>query len=193
MQFSKKRYRRFVFISKILAGLVVCLLISSFGYKMLRKSDDASESESSKNTHNQYGIKVIDTVFEGFDTHGREYNIASKSMLKANGGTYYMNDVIGQYDLQEQKLDIKSLSGEMDDASKILKLKDNVVMLYDGYSLYTDQLDVDLKLMIAKNDNKVTALRGNSAIKADRFDAESDSGIIRFEGNVTTHLKLTDF
>ncbi|MES2214900.1 MAG: LPS export ABC transporter periplasmic protein LptC [Pseudomonadota bacterium] len=180
-------------MAKFILGLTACSLILGFVYKILYITPNVMQHEETGNATERYGVTIKNTTLVGTDERNRRYNIVSKTTHKSNDDSYHMQDLKMLYDLGKQKLHMTSQHGLMDDASQILKLKDNVVMIYDGFLLHGNQIDLDLKNTASSSNEEVTLSRGGSVIKADKFEASNDSNVMRFEGHVTTHIKLTDF
>ncbi len=193
MAFSKKQYRRSVAISKVLSAIGMVTMILWVGYTIFWSKDKVEEERHENKTPAGHSISMVDSLFEGSDQNGKDYQIASKSVLKTGADLYSLDTIVGRYDLGQVALDMKARTGEMDEAKKLLKLIDDVVVEYSGYLLKTSQMDVDLTKMSAKNNNEVSILYHHSNIRADKFEADSDANIVHFEGHVLTHFKLSDF
>lgn len=192
MRFSKKRYRRKVAFFKISSGLALGLIIALICYNLLGNKEAEKVTAEDKKPAN-YGVLISDSMFEGSDKHGKNYQLASKTLIKAGENIYDLETIEGKYSLGHTDVDFKASNGKMDDDSKLLKLLHNIVIEYSEYLLMTDQMDIDLTKMSAQNNRKVSVLYHNSNIKADRFTLDTDSDTIHFEGNVLTHFKISDF
>jgi hypothetical protein len=193
MTFSKKQYRRRVVFSKALSALALVALILWIGYVIFWNEEKISQEKHPDKEVARHAVSIVDSIFEGSDKNGKDYKVASESVLKTGVNLYDLEVIAGHYDLGSMGIEMKANFGKMDDGKKLLKLIDDVVIEYSGYLLKTTQMDVDLTKMAAKNDREVSILYRHSNIRADRFSADTDANIVHFEGHVVTHFKVSDF
>lgn len=193
MRFSKRHYRRKVAFFKVASAIALSAIVALiwYGLKCNQETETADAPESKAPA--SYGVSISDSLFEGSDKHGKNYQLASKSLVKTGEDLYDLDTIDGKYSLGQIEVDFKANKGKMDDSTKLLKLLHNIVIEYSGYLLTTDQMDINLTKMSAQNNQKVSILYHNSNIRADRFTLDTDSDTIHFEGNVLTHFKISDF
>lgn len=192
MRFSKRRYRRKVAFLKIGSAIALGSIIILVCYNLI-DTNEAEEVRAESKTPVSYGVSISNSLFEGSDKYGKNYQLTSKSLVKTDDELYNLETIDGKYSLGKVALDLRADKGKMNDDTKLLKLVHNIVIEYSGYLLMTDQMEIDLSKMSAQNNHKVSVLYHNSNIKADRFTFDTDSDTIHFEGNVLTRFKISDF
>jgi LPS export ABC transporter protein LptC len=193
MAFSQKRYRQRIIFSKALSAMVMMVLILWVSYGVFYIKDEPIEESYEHKAKPPDSISIIDSAFEGSDRSGKDYEITSKTLLKTGAGLYNLDTIAGRYYMSAIAIDLKARTGEMDDGKKTLKLLDDVVVEYSDYILKTNQMDVNLAKMSAKNNNEVSILYHHSNIRADRFEVDTDANTLHFEGHVLAHFKVSDF
>ena len=104
-----------------------------------------------------------------------------------------MNKIIGLYDENGNNINVEAREGAINDTTKHLELRNNVVVKYDGFQVYTEQMDIDINDKIVQNNAPVSVLFSKSRIKSDRFNADGNKEILKFEGNVQANIKMSDF
>lgn len=193
MRFSKKQYRRQIAVFKIISilttiGLFVSIFIALFSGNREEASDSTRDEALSK-----YSLAVKNSVFESSDDYGKEYKLTAESAVKTENSLYDLEKVTGQYNIGLLGANFTALHGEMNEANKLLKLQNDVIIVYDGYLLKTNQINIDLASRSAQSDEKVNLLYLDSNLSADKFSLDSNTEKLYLEGNVISHFKISDF
>lgn len=193
MRFNSKNYIYTVRLIKIITKLLILIVVMATIYKAF-ESDTYYEAPNPKTTTNaHHNIAIKDSVFTGTDQKGKHYNIKSKSLLKQDDNLYYVEYVDGLYEVNDSNLQFASLHGRINDTINKFQLTKNVIVTYSDYILKTEELDIDTLNDTASTTNGASVLHLHSSINSDILHLDLKTGVLEFDGNVTTHIKAADF
>lgn len=189
---TNHNYSRNIFFSKLISIIAITSLICILIYSMIDNSVSPTIDKKSSDLK-KYDLSINKSVIEGADNKGKNYVIKSESILKSTDELYHLNNISGLYALSQISLNMIANMGTMNDKTKILHLKEQIALTYDGYILNTSELYVDLKTMSASSKHPVNITNNLSNIKANSFELDSENKTLDFEGNVQTYVKISDF
>lgn len=183
----KSKIRFYKILSIILASLVVFFVV----YSIVSAPKDKVSGESQGSTKSS--VSITKSVLNGADENGNVYVIKSKSVEKRDVNLYDLVDISGFYSLGKAGLDMIANFGILNDNEKMLHLKRDITLEYLGYKLISNHMDLNLSDMSVSGDDHVSVIRGGSEISASSFSIDNTKKIIHFQGNVRTHVKISDF
>lgn len=173
-----QRYFKITYYYKLLTILfiIVSLIYLASNY-MLR----SEKSEKVLNTISQ--ITATDTVFSS--TGKNSYKIIAKHVVQSKEGVYFLNTISGIYDLENKdEIDMSARSGYFDSVLDKAQLENDVKIMYLGYDIKSDILNLDLKHYAASSPTNVHVEGVNGSIDADNFTTTEKFNQIIFHGNV---------
>lgn len=194
-----KLYKIFTNLSKAISLLGIVVIL--FWFYIYTKPNDveyhSTESQaliplSTNNTEN-YGLTIVKSVFDGMNKGHEPYKIKADTAVKIAEEIYKLENIEAVYLLNNGTLSIKSSQGVLNDTSKLIRLTEKVNMLYQGYLLNTQQLELDLATKKAESNSVVDINYKNSQITANGFEANDKNNIVHFYGNVHTIINPDDF
>src|ERR1700729_3377125 len=121
MRFNLKHYRQKVAFFKILSALTLCSIVFLLSYNFFTK-ELVEEVKTLSKTPSGYNISISNSIFEGSDDRGKNYQLASKTLIKSGNNLYNLDTVDGKYKLGDADVDFKANKGKMNDDTKLLKL-----------------------------------------------------------------------
>lgn len=153
----------------------------------------SSNQETSKKETQNYELKINHSVFEGLTQDLLPYKVIANSATKTEDDKYSLKAINAKYILKNGELKIKALEGTMDDASKIIILKDNVEINFEGVTFKSNQIDFNMTSKEAQSNTNVEVDYKDSKIKAKSFNSKDNNKIINFDGNIESRFKISDF
>ncbi|MBA2628829.1 MAG: LPS export ABC transporter periplasmic protein LptC [Rickettsiaceae bacterium] len=140
-----------------------------------------------------YSLGIENPVFEGISNNLAPYKILAHTMVKDKYNNYILQFVSGKYLSSDGDIIIKSNEATLDDLAKKIILKDNVLVIFNGIKLKSNQLNLNINNQNINSEAPVIVDFSNSYIKADKLDSDEYSKIIRFKGNVESVFDIDDF
>lgn len=184
------KYSHKITIYKILSITIVIALSVLLLFYNITLRDKAASNSSDEMAE---GVTIKDSVLEGADKHGKTYIITSESIYKREDNLYHLDALSGFYNIGKLGLEMVANMGLMNDQDKILFLKQDIKIDYGDYKITTDNLEVNLDDMSAKNKDGVEIFYNNSDSCADSFELDTKNNIIHLYGNVKTYIQISDF
>lgn len=195
MKFDKKQYLFTIRALKIAIKLLILFLVAGLIY--LANRHDPSQQKLERKPKAAHfpapEVKIENPVLHGADQSGNRYDIHSKEVHSVEENVYHMDYVNGSYHLKNINLDFNSKYGTVDNKKHSVQLEDDVVMDYDQYHMTTDKIDIDMNNKTAFTDKGAKIKHLNSEIESRSVHVDINKGILDFDGNVTTHIKVSDF
>lgn len=150
-------------------------------------------SDSNSTSERTEGVKIKNSILEGADKHGKTYVITSESVNKRDDNLYHLDVLSGFYNIGKLGLEMVANIGLMNDQDKTLFLKQDIQIDYGDYKVRTDNLEINLEDMSAKNQDGVDIFYNNCNSHADSFELDTKNNLIHLHGNVKTYIEISDF
>jgi LPS export ABC transporter protein LptC len=192
---NKFKLAKYIFLC---SGLLVLILIFiTIIYSSSSSQNNHSIKQDILNNKpyltKDYSLGIENPVFEGISNNLAPYKILAHTMVKDKYNNYILQFVSGKYLSSDGDIIIKSNEATLDDLAKKIILKDNVLVIFNGIKLKSNQLNLNINNQNINSEAPVIVDFSNSYIKADKLDSDNYSKIIRFEGNVESVFDINDF
>ena len=192
---NKFKLAKYIFLC---SGLLVLILIFiTIIYSSSSSQNNHSIKQDILNNKpyltKDYSLGIENPVFEGISNNLAPYKILAHTMVKDKYNNYILQVVSGKYLSSDGDIIIKSTEATLDDLAKKIILKDNVLVIFNGIKLKSNQLNLNINNQNINSEAPVIVDFSNSYIKADKLDSDNYSKIIRFEGNVESVFDINDF
>jgi LPS export ABC transporter protein LptC len=200
---SNERHFRNLYLLKtgciLVAGFTFFLIVifSFFNILETRKNEMRALKDikfSNLNLKSDSTVNVKELSITGKSSSDSKYELTAGEANKDTQGVVQMKDVEFFYTKEglEDKLKITSAVGEMKEQEKLINIESPVKLDFMDYHVETNKLEIDLKNNSAKSNSPITATKGNSLFKADKFNTTENSEIIYLNGNVKASIHLSD-
>lgn len=192
---NKIKFIKYAFLS---SGIFLLLIIFVTIMYSPNSSTDKSNSEQALNDTKpyltkDYSLSIQSPVFEGFSNNLTPYKILANTMMRDKNNNYILQTVSGKYCTSDGDITIKSNNAALDEITKHITLTDDVLIIFNGAQLKSNQLNFNINTQNINSDTPVLVDFSNSYIKADKLESEDYSEIIRFKGNVESVFDINDF
>ena len=192
---NKIKFIKYAFLS---SGIFLLLIIFVTIMYSPNSSTDTSNSEQELNDKKpyltkDYSLSIQNPVFDGFSNNLTPYKILANTMMRDKNNNYILQTVSGKYFTSDGDITIKSNNAALDEITKHITLTDDVLIIFNGAQLRSNQLNFNINTQNINSDTPVLLDFSNSYIKADKLESEDYSEIIRFKGNVESVFDIDDF
>ena len=192
---NKIKFIKYAFLS---SGIFLLLIIFVTIMYSPNSSTDTSNSEQELNDKKpyltkDYSLSIQNPVFDGFSNNLTPYKILANTMMRDKNNNYILQTVSGKYFTSDGDITIKSNNAALDEITKHITLTDDVLIIFNGAQLRSNQLNFNINTQNINSDTPVLLDFSNSYIKADKLESEDYSEIIRFKGNVESVFDINDF
>ena len=192
---NKIKFIKYAFLS---SGIFLLLIIFVTIMYSPNSSTDTSNSEQELNDKKpyltkDYSLSIQNPVFDGFSNNLTPYKILANTMMRDKNNNYILQTVSGKYFTSDGDITIKSNNAALDEITKHITLTDDVLIIFNGAQLKSNQLNFNINTQNINSDTPVLVDFSNSYIKADKLESEDYSEIIRFKGNVESVFDIDDF
>lgn len=172
---------------RVLPLVALCLIALVFSWNQF-ESDPIPETPKAEKTARTIGKnELLNPEFESMDEKGQPYKITAKRALQgqsAEDDLVILEAPMADIAMEDGSwLAITALQSAFRQATKRLLLKGEVEIFHDqGYTLYTEELDVDMAAGTAKTDLSVQVQGPAGTIDAVGMDADRVAGVLIFKG-----------
>ena len=192
---NKIKFIKYAFLS---SGIFLLLIIFVTIMYSPNSSTDTSNSEQELNDKKpyltkDYSLSIQNPVFDGFSNNLTPYKILANTMMRDKNNNYILQTVSGKYFTSDGDITIKSNNAALDEITKHITLTDDVLIIFNGAQLKSNQLNFNINTQNINSDTPVLVDFSNSYIKSDKLESEDYSEIIRFKGNVESVFDINDF
>jgi len=128
----------------------------------------------------------------GFTRDGRPYELTARAASQdlTTPGVLELKDVRARIQMQDKNtVDVSAATGVYDTKGDTMVLKTDVVINSSaGYSLHTNETQIDVKTNRMVSDKSVEVKLSNGTIKSKRMDVSENGDLMRFTGDVDTYF-----
>ena len=186
---------RYKLISKISKISIILLSLGCFYALFLelissKKSNIISNVSNITNSiRNNMEVVVNKPVFSG--SGANSYIISADRISKQIEGSYYLSLISGIYNLNDKThATISAQRAILNNLDSQISLNDDIKISYKGYTLTTNNLDLDLKSKIATNNAGINLVGEGANITANELHTSSEFNQIIFHGDVKTSFSI---
>jgi len=190
---AKTKLVKYIFLSTSICVLVA-VLVTLYIHKL--PTEDESDFEyiqkKSRKLPTEYSLTINKSVFEGLSNDLAPYVIIAQNVAKNSVNEYLLNVINSTYTLPDGEMTIKADSGTLDEDEKSVMLNDNVSVLFNGMRFNSEKIIINLDTKDTKSPEEVEVTFKKSNIRADQFQTEESTEIIKFKGNVESNFDLNE-
>ena len=192
---NKFKLIKYIFLCSGVLVLIVIFTTIIYSSRSLQNNHVAKQDILNNKPYltKDYSLGIENPVFEGISNNLAPYKILAQTMVKDKYNNYILQSVSGKYLSSDGDIIIKSNEATLDDFAKKIILKDNVLVIFNGIRLKSNQLNLNINNQNINSEAPVIVDFSNSYIKADKLDSDDYSKIIRFKGNVESVFDMDDF
>ncbi len=175
-------YTRFVNILKVvlpLLALALTAIVVIWPELQDRAADRATVADADPG-------RMMSPRLSGVDAHDRPYSIVGTSARQsdAGGDIVVFDNLEAELTMEDGTwLAVLSDHGMVDNVRSVIELSGDVNLFRDdGYTFYTDNVNIDLEERTAWGDDPVQAHGPAGEVAAQGFRIDNDSGVVVFTG-----------
>ena len=185
-------YSTFIRSMRIILPLTALSIIAVvISWNLLQDDDIAPVKTEASMTQTIGKNELLNPTFESMDDKNQPYTITAKRALQdTNDELVLLDQPMADIVLNSGNwLAIKSRQGAFRQESQRLLLKENVTLFHDdGYTVKTEELNVDLKAGTAQTDIPIRGHGPAGTLEANGMKANSKDGTLVFTGPATVVL-----
>jgi hypothetical protein len=189
---SRLKLLKYIFLSAggcIFLAIIITLYLKNSADEETKKALAKQNKKLSKN----YSLSINKPIFEGVTGNLSPYKILANSVNKTLQNQYTLQDVNANCKLNNTNVNAKATSAILDDSSKFITLKNNVLINLDDAVLKCEEIKLNLENHEVSNDTGVSIDFKKSNIKADSLNTKDSNNIIEFNGNIESNFNIENF
>lgn len=192
---NKIKFIKYVFLSTGIFFLLIILITIIYSPNSSTDTPDSPQDihEKKPDLTTDYSLSIQNPIFEGFSNNLTPYKILANTMMRDKNNNYILKTVSGRYFTSDGDIMINSDKAALDEITKHVTLTENVLIIFNGAQLKSNQLNFNISTQNIRSDTPVVVDFSNSYIRADKLESEDYSETIIFKGNVESVFDINDF